>query len=408
VVSTLAPERAATAPGSQDSRSDYAVELERIDERITAHRDGALRRPTDTEQVTTYVNALYQRALLCGDLAALEQAAPAIEAGIALIAHPGDLFLLKARLAFHLHRLSDAQRILDTVAPARDSPEGQALRADLDVQHGRYAAAMARYEAVVERYGNWGALAGLAYLHGKMGDCARADRLYAQAEDELTAKEMRSFAWLELQRGVLDLAHGRHDEAAAHYARAGRAYSGWWLIDEHVAELTAARGDVADAAALYESVVVRAPRPELQQALGQLYVLMERRGRARSCFVQARAGYLASVRSGGVHYYHHLADFYAEAVPDGRRAVDWARRDLALRENFNTQATLAWALMRNGSVDEALTWTDRALACGVKDAHLLAQAAAVYGAAGKAEQAARCLDLARAINPRLGRFHVHR
>jgi hypothetical protein len=65
------------------------------------------------------------------------------------------------------------------------------------------------------------------------------------------------------------------------------------------------------------------------------------------------------VRRNGVHDLHHLADFYAEAVPDGGKAVHWARRDNALRENFCTQA-------------------------------------------------ARCLGRARGITPRLSRFHVHR
>jgi len=282
------------------------------------------------------------------------------------------------------------------------------LLADLDVQHGRMADASSRYEAVIEKHRPWAALAGLAHLHFRLGDTARADRLYLEAEDELTAKEMRSFAWVELQRGVLDLAHGRHDDAEAHYARAGRAYSGWWQVDEHRAELLAAQGDFESAAALYETIVAVVPRPELQQALGQLYVLMARPGRARSRFVQARAGYLDSVRRGGVHYFHHLADFYAEAMPDGAKAVDWARRDLALRENFATQAALAWALLRNGQATEAAGWMARALASGVPDAHLYAQASAVFAAAGHAAQAASCLDRARAINPHVGRFHIHR
>jgi hypothetical protein len=400
---------AAPAPAaSAEPLSDFARELARIDERIAAVGEGALRLPTDTERVTTYVDARYRRALLTGDLAALEGVEPLIDAGIALIAHPGDLWLLKARLAFHLHRLADVARILDTVAPSRRSAEGQTLLADLDVQHGRLGEAAARYAAVIAKGRPWAALAGLAHLKFKLGDAAQADRLYAEAADELTAKEMRAFAWLELQRGVLALAHGRLDAAEAHYARAARAYSGWWLVDEHRAELFAAQGDLAEAAALYEKLAAEVPRPELHQALGQLFAMMERPGRARSHFVQARAGYLVSVRRGGVHYLHHLADFYAEARIDGAKAVEWARRDLALRENFSTQAALAWALLRNGEATEAALWMDRALASGVKDAHLFAQTAAVFEAAGDAAKAERMRDLARSINPRLARFHVHR
>jgi tetratricopeptide (TPR) repeat protein len=399
---------AAAAPTTVGQPSDFARELARIDEKIAAYGEDALAPPTDTDRVTTYVNALYRRALLTGDLAALERVEPLIDAGIALIPHPGDLHLLKARLAFPLQRLADVARILDAVAPARQSAEGRTLLADLDFQHDRIPEAAARYASVIEKYCNWGALAGLGYMSFKMGDAARADRLYAEAEDELTAKEMRSFAWLELQRGVLDLAHGRHEEADAHYARAARAYSGWWLVDEHRAELMAAQGDLDAAAALYETIVAAVPRPELHQALGQLYALMERPGRAKSHFVQARAGYLESVRRGGVHYFHHLADFHSEAMIDGAKAVDWARRDMALRENFSTQAALAWALLRNGEATEAPKWMDRALACGVKDAHLYAQASAVFQAAGDAAKAATMRNLARSINPRLSRFHVHR
>jgi len=401
-LAAAAAPRAAAPPAT-----DFARELRRIDARIAAG-EGALAPPTDTERVTTYVDALYRRALLTGDLDALERVEPAIDRGIGLITHPGDLHLLKARLAFHLHRLADVGRILEAVAPARTCPEGQTLLADLDFQQGRYAAAAARYEAVIAKDRHWGALAGLAYHHFKMGDPAHADRLYAEAEDELTAKEMRAFAWLELQRGVLDLAHGRRDETAAHYARAERAYSGWWVADEHCAELLAVAGDLEAATELYERLISQVSRPELQQLLGQLHVLMERPGRARSRFVQARAGYLDSVRRGGVHYIHHLADFYCEAIANGARAVEWARRDVALRENFITQAALAWALMRGGAPAEAAEWMDRALASGVQDAHLFAQAAAVYGAAGEAEKAASCLDRSRQFNPRLSRFHVHR
>jgi hypothetical protein len=79
-----------------------------------------------------------------------------------------------------------------------------------------------------------------------------------------------------------------------------------------------------------------------------------------------------------------------------------------LRENFSTQAALAWALLRNDEATEATKWMDRALACGIKDAHLYAQASAVFRAADDAAKAATTRDLARSINPRLSRFQVHR
>jgi hypothetical protein len=45
----------------------------------------------------------------------------------------------------------------------------------------------------------------------------------------------------------------------------------------------------------------------------------------------------ASARRDEVHYYHHLADLYADARKNGGNAVKWAHQDIVLRENFATQ-----------------------------------------------------------------------
>ena len=48
--------------------------------------------------------------------------------------------------------------------------------------------------------------------------------------------------------------------------------------------------------------------------------------KAQSWYEKALAGYLESVQHGDVHYYHHLADFYADVRENGREAVKWAQR----------------------------------------------------------------------------------
>jgi len=74
--------------------------------------------------------------------------------------------------------------------------------------------------------------------------------LYIEAEDELTAKEMRHYAWVELQRGVLKLRQGCYEEAAAHYDRATALIRVYWLVDDHKAELLGAEGKFGEAAQL--------------------------------------------------------------------------------------------------------------------------------------------------------------
>jgi tetratricopeptide (TPR) repeat protein len=241
-----------------------------------------------------------------------------------------------------------------------------------------------------------------------MGDVPGADNLYLQAEDELTAKEMRPYAWLELQRGMLDLTQGRYEEAGAHYARSRRAYSGHWQVDEQLAELLAAQGRFDDAVALYEDLVARVSKPELRQTLGELYEFMGKSDEAQPWYEEALASYLESAKRGDVHYYHHLTDFYADVREDGAEAVKWARKDLALRANFSTQAALAWALYRNGEFTEALDAMNQALSSGARDAEIFLEAGMIHRAVGM-ERAGREYFLAAAeINPKHMDFHAHR
>ena len=388
--------------------TDFDIELQKIVQAIAEREPDALAVPINSENATKYVYLLYQRASLAGDLAAFGKVEAALKRAIDEIGPAQDLYLLKANLDFKFHRLADVKLDLAAGRDLSDTTQGKILRADLDFQEGRYDSARRGYEEAIRDDLTWDNLARQAYLKWKLGDTAGADQLYAEAEDELTAKEMRHYAWIELQQGVLDLRHGRYADAQAHYDRADRAYSGYWLVDDHKAELSGAQGLFEEAAALYERVIARAAKPELQQALGELYDTMGEKDRAEACYEKSLNAYLDSAAQGDVHFYHHLVDFYADVRRDGGEAVKWARKDIELRRNFSTLAALAWALYRAGEFAEARETMAEALASGASDAHLFYQAAMIHQAFSVNGEAERYLRLAAEINPNYQSFHVHR
>jgi len=398
---------AASAPAA-GKPTDYAAELKRTEEDIASLEASLATEPRDLEKQTRLVYRLYHRATLTENSDAFQSTARAIAAAISQFGPQEDLCLLKANLDFRFHRLQEAAQDLRMAPKLSGRFEAKSLQADLDFQLGRYEAARVTYATLIEEERTWDNLARLAHLQGKMGNLEGADRLYVEAEDELTAKEMRSFAWVELQRGVLDIGRGRYEEATAHYQRAGRAYSGYALVQEHMAEVLAATGHCDDAVALYKQVIGRTPKPELMQTLGELYAFMDEPQQAAPWLDRAHAAYLESAGRGEVHYYHHLTDFYADVRQDGAAAMKWARKDVELRENFSTQAALGWALYREGELEEALLWINRALSSGVASAELFHQAAAIHKSAGRTTESGRLLNLANAINPHHGAFHVHR
>lgn len=389
-------------------KTDFDLDVERIDNGIAELEDNALQLPIDRVKITKLAYLQYQHASLTGNLDELSVADKTLDHAIQHLGRDGDLYFLKANIHFKVHRLDDVEQDLNASTDLLESPQGRALKADLDFQQGRYEAARSGYQALIDEERTWDTLARLAYLNFKMGDFEGADRLYDEAVDELTAKEMRHYGWVELQRGVVDLSQGNYEKAREHYRRAERAYSGHWMVQEHVAELLAAEGKIDEAEALYQRVIERVPRPDFQQALGELYLSIGKTAEADEYLRRAESAFLESAQRGEVHYYHHLADLYADVFENGAEAVKWAHKDLELRRNFATLAAMSWALYRTGEFSRALELLNESLASGVKDARLFHQAGIIHKAISPNGKADSYLQMAAAINPHYQNFHVHR
>ena len=318
------------------------------------------------------------RASLSGDLSEMRRAAAALDAALERFGPWPDLCFLRAGVHLKEHRLDDAVASLALGEGLAGSPDGRAIQADVDLQLGRYAETRRAYERLVAETHSWADLARLAHLERTLGDPDRADALYAEAADEITAKELRQYAWVEVQRGLLHLRHGRLAEAERHYERAEAAYSGYWLVDRahrraarragpHRRGDRALRGRRPPGRAARAGAGRRRPPP----ARGANPI------EARAWHERALAGYLESAGRGEVQYHHHLAEYYADVEHDGAAAVDWAERDHALRPHYATEMALAWAYHRAGRHEEALEAARRALAAGVRDPHVLRQAGAI-------------------------------
>jgi tetratricopeptide (TPR) repeat protein len=358
-------------PGTNASAlaTDHARDMDRVSAEIADLEQPP--GPAHAEQATRLASCRVNRASLSGDVSEMRRAAASVDAALAWFGPWPDLCYLRAGVHLKQHRLADAVASLERADGLADSPDGRAIRADADLQLGRYANARRAYERLVAETGSWDSLARLAHFEQMLGDPERAEALFAAAADEITAKELRSYAWVETHRGLLHQRDGRLDEAEQHYERARAAYSGYWLVEKHVAGLRAAQGRLDEAIAIAEGVAARVARPELAQAAGDLLRRAGQLDAARAWHGQALAGYLESASLGEVQYHHHLAEYYADVEGDGGAAVLWAERDHELRPHYATEAALAWALHRAGRPDEALEAAHRVLASGVRDPHVL-------------------------------------
>jgi tetratricopeptide (TPR) repeat protein len=293
-----------------------------------------------------------------------------------------DLRLLRATVALAVHRPDDAATALAAVPEVVEQPAGQVLAADVAQFRGGYATALAGYRRAARQDPRWDTTARLAALAVATGRCDEADDLYAAAEEEITAKQMRAFAWVLVQRGELALAVGDPDRARRCYDDADRGYPGWWYVTAHRAALDAALDRHVAAAAGAREVLAQVDRPEFREAHGSVLAACGEAAAAAECHATALAVYLASAARGEVHYLHHLATFYADVRPDSRAALAYARQDVALRRTGATLSLLAWCLYRAGRIEEARAAVDEAAALGARDPRHRARAAEIRRAAG--------------------------
>ena len=387
--------------------NDFAAELQRYDSAIVSTSAVVERDPKDAIAQARNAVLLFDRAALSNHPAHLAAAQVALTSARRSSKH-AVLQEVELRLAFRLHDLPRAKQLLQELSPDRSDATFVATRANIAFYEGRYHDALAGYVAAIRERDSWEQLACLAQLKAILGEWSEARQLYRRAQSQLTVRQMRQFAWLEVQQGVLEFDRGRFDEAGVHYRRADRAYSGYWLVRERLAELDAAQGRYDAAIDGYLRALAATPRPDIQQALGDVYALAGDKARAQQRHALALAGYLASVRRGEVQYLHHLVGFHTYVSGNASEAVKWASSDLTLRQTHDAHDALAWALYRNNRIDEALREIDSALATGARDAHVYEHAAEINLVAGRAAEAEQFLKLADSINPQRSSFHVHR
>ncbi len=317
-------------------------------------------------------------------------------------------YQLRARLHFTLHRLDAAQADLDGAlampAPGPDddaSGAGRALfAAQLAYQRGAYAQAREGLNDALATSESAGALAASAYYDWQTGAFDRAEAAYRRALDRYgTDIDMAEpAAWVHLQLGLMDLARGRYGDAHEHYRNGTERLAGYWLLEEHIAQVLALQGKTEEAEAIYRDVIERTGNPEF---MGALAAIVKARGESDESAVlvsRATAAYQARLARFPEATYGHALEHHLEHGPPDV-ALDLATKNHQIRPNAEAKVLLARAQLDAGNVEEARSTIEQALASPIQTAELHAVASAIYRATDHEERASRHAEQARSIHP---------
>jgi tetratricopeptide (TPR) repeat protein len=389
------------APRSSDT-------IESLEQSVAAN-------PDDVAAWNKIADARLRLLASTGDLVNLARATGAVEHSLKIATPEFNRagLALRARVELASHRFKEAQQSaqqLRTIMP--DSSYSLGLLGDAYLNLGEYEACERVWNELLGKENNVLAteprLAQLDLIHGRIGKAGERYQKVVEAAQKLERDAPEVPAWACVQLGELAFRSGDWDKAEQQYNAALAALPDYYSALEHLAELRGAQGKLEEAVALYQRVIDRTARPEIIQALGDLYLFAEKPAEAKPWHARALEAYLASVEHGEVLYFHHLAGLYADGLNEPERAVYWARRDVALRQSVQSYDTLAWALYRAGSMAEAEEALTRALASGTRDSHILYHAGTILMRAGNVPSGTARLQEALAVNPRYNSFHVHR
>lgn len=389
------PSAAATGPG-------YAELLAELDQSIDALQRRVDGRPGDWLTRMHLGARLLLRAGLTNQIDDFARVQAILDESFAIAPERSGPVLLAARFNFAVHRLDLAEHYLDIIdhrpVPRADEQLlARVLRAEIAVQRGVYDVAATELTALAAAAPE-AAKAELALYHAKTGDPARAEALLAEVLAATLKKDPRRRAWVRLQLGVLAMDRGDLLLALKHLQEADAELPGWWLVQEHIAEVHGRRDNHAEAIAILEELVRSADLPEHMDALASLYRHTGEPDKAQALIAQAAARWeqqLARFPEAAMgHALQHHLEFGAP-----ERALELALANHAARPGGDAKVSLARAYLKLGRAAEALAVAEQALATPYRTARLHDVAAKAHAALGHTaaaeEQAARCY----ALNP---------
>jgi tetratricopeptide (TPR) repeat protein len=352
--------------------------------------------PADAPAWATLALAYVEQARVSGDASLYGQATAAVDRS--LEEQPDDnagALAAQAAIDAAQHHfsaaLAGARRAL-----AIDPFHAGALvvRVDALTELGRYGAQLRALRAADRRQPGEPVTSRYSYAFELRGQLRRASALLSRVGASPVPAD-RVFALTLL--ADLDRRRGRLDQAAQHLRHALRVDRSYVPALASRARLAVARGELREAVAVWERVVLRLPLPEYLTELGELHLALGQPKQARRQFdVVAKTNQLFA--EGGVNTDLESALFEADHG-SVRTALTDARAEWARRESIHVADVLAWALHRSGRDRQALRYARLATRLGTPDPRFWLHRGHIEAALGMTGTARRHLRLGLASDP---------
>ncbi|MDX6254709.1 MAG: hypothetical protein QOJ11_1043 [Frankiales bacterium] len=276
------------------------------------------------------------------------------------------------------------------------------ILADAQTQLGDYDAARASVQKMINLRPQTPALARASYVAELAGNVPSAVSLMTQARDAASTPADTAFA--DYYLGELARNAGEPARAMAYYEAGLKVDPSYAALYEGRAKAEVALGRHSAAIADYTTVVGRVPQPQYVIEFGEYLQSLGRSDEAQQQY--ATFGVENQLfQDNGVLLDSDPALFCADHG-DPAKALQFAEAGIKIRPFLEMDDAYAWALHVNGRDQEALSWSHKALATGMRNALFFFHLGMVEKSLGDKAAATRDLTTALRINPQFSPLQV--
>ncbi|MBA2443535.1 MAG: tetratricopeptide repeat protein [Rubrobacter sp.] len=354
--------------------------------------------PEDFRSHIDLANAYLQKARENGDPSLYPRAEELLERAGEIEPQDPELLATRGVLALARHEFAGALELgEEALASNPDSARYYGIVGDAQIELGRYEEAVGSYQEMVDHRPDFESYIRVSHARELYGDPEGAmEAMQAALDAGVSVSE--NAAWAHVQLGNLRFTSGDLDGAAREYDRSLMTFAEYPLALAGQARVAAARGEMEEAATLYEQAFDRMPLPEHAIALGDVYAEMGDQERAEEQYEVVRA-IDTLFRDAGVDTDLEIALFFADHDIELQTSLEKARSAYEARPSIHAADVLAWTLYKTGDYEEAQRYASEALELGTRDPLKLFHAGMIARELGQDEQAREYLQRATGLNP---------
>ena len=383
------------------------------DQLIQFYQQRVTRDPDDFAPYNQLGATYIQKARETGDPSYYNLAEKALRKSLELVSNqpaaaPALTYLAVVSFAKHQFKeaLKSARQAL-ALDPGNLAPN--AIVGDAYIDLGEYDNASRAYERIQSQRAPSSLSSRLAYVRFLHGDPQGALQLMhtaiGRAVTERVPKE--NLAWSHTEQGDLFFHIGEIAKAETSYQSALTTYPQYHRALANLAKVRTAQQRYPEAIVLYQQALAVVPFPDYAASLGDLYAKIGSSEESEKQYnLVEYIGLLSAINQ--TMYNRELALFYADHDIRLTEALALAQKELEVRQDIYTYDVLAWALYKNGKLQEARTAMREALRLGTKDARLLFHAGMISYRLEHYEEAKQYLQQALSLNPHFHIFHAER